>query len=103
LREINQATIERAAEADRHTPVCLLLEVVLLKFTFIIFSAENLSFGHLVASFSLCVAYACLLKSNLRLSSTDNILRLFVFLQLFPRVQISLEGLTKKAPAMGAF
>ena len=62
--------------SDRRTPVFL------LKFTFFIFSMENLSFGHSIAIFSPCGVVACLLKSNLRPSSTKNILRFFVFLRL---------------------
>jgi len=43
--------------------------IVLLKFTFFIFKFVNLSFGHSVAIFSLRVATASWLKSNLRPSS----------------------------------
>ena len=53
----------------------------MFKFTFIIFKFENLNFGHSVAIFSPRVAIANLLKSNLRPSSENNILRLFSFLR----------------------
>ena len=73
---LTSSPLRSFAIAHRHT------HVFLLKFTFFIFSMENLSFGHSVAIFSLCGAVACLLKSNLRPSSTKNILRFFVFLRL---------------------
>ena len=57
-----------------------IIGILLLKFIFTVFSVANLSFGHSVAIFSLCGATACLLKSNLRPSSKNNILRLFLFL-----------------------
>ena len=43
--------------------------------------AQQLRFGHSVATFSLWSLSLSLLKSNLRPSSTNNILRLFVFLR----------------------
>ena len=59
-----------------------IIGVVLLKFTFIVFELENLSFGHSVACFSLHVACASWLKSNLRPSSQKCRFRHFSFLFL---------------------
>jgi hypothetical protein len=52
-----------------------------MNFYLFILVAEKFIFGHSVAHFSLRVACASQLKSNLRPSSTNNILRLFVFLR----------------------
>ena len=53
---------------------------VLMNFYLFILVAEKFIFGHSVAIFSLRLFALPLLKSNLRPSSTNNILRLFVFL-----------------------
>ncbi|MBQ9035112.1 MAG: hypothetical protein IJ099_04010 [Alphaproteobacteria bacterium] len=54
----------------------------MIKFYFFIFSVENFIFGHSVACFSLRVACASWLKSNLRLSSEKCRFRNFSFLFL---------------------
>ena len=83
--------------ADRDTPVFL------LKFTFFIFSMENLSFGHSVAIFSLCGAVACLLKSNLRPSLNISPPEIFFASGSFSLVQIPTPIPNKKNHPKGWF
>ena len=65
---LTSSPLRLSASPTAILPSRLSLLGVLLKFTFIIFSVENLSFGHSVAICSLYGAYAYLLTSNLRLS-----------------------------------